>query len=42
MSLTRTRVSIVTITEHGTMGFRIASDGKATEMTRNELDDVFR
>jgi hypothetical protein len=30
------------ITEHGTMGFRIASDGTATEMTRNELDDVFR
>src|SRR5438045_1659481 len=30
------------ITQHGTMGFRIAPDGLATEMTRAELDDVFR
>jgi hypothetical protein len=30
------------ITEHGTMGLRIAADGTVTEMTRSELDDVFR
>ena len=30
------------ITEQGTMGFKIASNGTASEMTRGELDDVFR
>jgi hypothetical protein len=30
------------VTRGGTMGFKIGSDGTATEMTRTELDSVFR
>jgi hypothetical protein len=30
------------VTRGGTMGFKIGSDGAATEMTRTELDSIFR